>query len=504
MITFKRINTRVHYSSPTISEINVIIKTLSIDMPGAEFSDSFQSHFWDGKIKYYDRFTKTFSIGLFNRVREALDKKKVKYTLVNFVDRDVSWVKFSKPFLSKERDYQRESILEYLRKGYGIIKVPTRGGKTFIAAEIIRLLIKKSPNFTILFLADSADVFKQNIGDISNVLGIDKKDIGQIRGKDIEFKQINVAMVQTLQSHFKKKAGDRTQEQRRKKIIKFFESVNTLMIDEVHEYGESKPRRNIIKKCKNVDYILSLSGTPKKTSLILTMNVEDLTGGVIYEIEESELVKRKVLADNRILLLLINHPTLFGDLSYLSLHNKLIINNHTRNEILKNITNLCDSLRLKILIIFSSKEHGHKMSRLTGFTFIHGDTKEQDREEEKLKFLKGKGGVLFASHIWKKGITLPEVDVLINASGGKEESMILQIRGRVLGATDKKNKALYIDFVDNCDEYFNEHSLERIRAYESKIGMDKIDVLDTDEEKFYEDIEDYLISWFGINSINNG
>ena len=234
------------------------------------------------------------------------------------------------------------------------------------------------------------------------------------------------------------------------------------------------------------------------------MNVEDLTGGVVYEIEESELVEREVLADNRILLMLINHPTLFGDLSYMSLHNKLIINNYTRNEILKNITNLCSDLRLKILVIFSSKEHGRKMSSLTGFTFIHGETKEQDRETEKLKFLKGKGGVLFASHIWKKGITLPEVDVLINASGGKEESMILQIRGRVLGATVTKKKALYIDFVDNCDEYFNEHSLERIRAYESKIGMDKIDVLDSDNDKFYEDVEDYLISWFEINSINNG
>lgn len=493
----------MHYFSKIKSEVEVILKTLSIDMPGAEFSEAYRYHNWDGKVKYYDKYSNTFSVGLLQRVLKSINKIKIKYTLSNFDDRDVSWVKFSVPFLSSERDYQRNSILEFLKRGYGIIKVPTRGGKTFIAAEIIRLLQNKTPNSIILFLADSADVFKQNINDISKVLGIEKDEIGQIRGSDIVYKNINVAMVQTLQSHFKNKKGDYKQYKRRKNIIKFLESVNTLIIDEVHEYGESKPRRTIIKKCKNVNNILSLSGTPKKSSLIATMNVEDLTGGIVYEIEESELVDRKVLADNRILLLLINHPTLFGNQTYQTLQKKLIIKNYTRNEILKNMLIICDALFLKTLVIFSSKEHGRKMSNLTGYNFIHGDTKESERESEKLKFLKEKGGVLFASHIWKKGITLPEVDVLLNASGGKEESMILQIRGRVLGATAKKKRALYIDFVDNCDEYFNEHSLERIRAYESKIGMDKIDVLDTESSDFYNDAEDYLIEWFNIDSIEN-
>ena len=101
-----------------------------------------------------------------------------------------------------------------------------------------------------------------------------------------------------------------------------------------------------------------------------------------------------------------------------------------------------------------------------------------------------------ASYIYKKGITLPEAQIVLNASGGEERSLMIQIRGLVLGTTKLKNKALAIDFIDDFEKYFKQHSLSRMRIYEEQIGLKNIDVLDIQDEEFFSDLEHYLKDWF--------
>lgn len=486
---------KVYYQSKSIDEIKALKKSLTFVHPNFYHAPSFKSGHWDGSVKFYNSRGNYFLHGMLPYVTRRLTKKHIKYSLDGFAHKDVSWVKFGEYFIKDDRDYGRDAILQFLSVGSGIIKVPTRGGKTFIASEIIRLLRQKE-GARAMFVTDAVDLFSQAINDISKVLKVPKEEIGQIRGDKFELKDVTVAMIQTLQSNMKKTVA---RKERRKQFIKYLNSIDILLIDEVQEYS-SKPRMNVIRRCENIKYMCSISATPfKKNSTIESKNIEAITGGIIYEVQEKKLIENKVLAQNKALLFLMEHRQYKEKLEYRDLYDKIIVNNHLRNEVILGLLGVCKKLKLKILVIFSSIKHGFLMEKLSGTKFICGENSDEERKQAKQKFITGKGNALLVSHIWKKGITISECEVLLNASGGKEESLILQIRGRVLGATKDKERALCIDFIDSYGDYFGEHSLERILAYESRVGKKNIDVLDTEDENFFNDLEEYLIDWFKLN-----
>jgi superfamily II DNA or RNA helicase len=287
---------------------------------------------------------------------------------------------------------------------------------------------------------------------------------------------------------------------RKTKLEKYLKSVEFPIVDEVHEYTSSE-RMRILRKLISYKWFLCISATPYKLDKIQQVNVDSLTGGVIYDIAEAELVKRKVLADNRILLLLFKHDlsSLKNDFSFAGINTHLIIENARRNLIIAYLLTACNDLGLKTIAMFNSKVHGRKISDVTGFTFISGDSSDVLRTSIKEEFLSKSGGVLLVSDIWKKGITLPAVDILLNVDGGKEPSLVIQRRGRILGVTEDKTKALYIDFIDDCEHYLGEHSLMRIEAYEEKLSQNKIDVLDTKRMDFHRELKEYLIEFFELD-----
>ena len=160
MVTLERRGLKTYFQADKSSELKPLFSSLTHFMDGAQFSEKYRSGFWDGKIKYYDLRGQWFWFGLIDYVVNSLKKHGITFELYGYDELDVSWVEFSQPFLADNRDYQRDSILSFLQRGYGTIMVPTRGGKTFISSEIIRLLRDKYNNKA-LFLVDNTDLFNQ-------------------------------------------------------------------------------------------------------------------------------------------------------------------------------------------------------------------------------------------------------------------------------------------------------------------------------------------------------
>lgn len=495
-------------------ELKPLHQALTQFVEGAIFSERYKRGFWDGTVKFYDKRGAWFWFGLIEHVLDALSKARIDFKLEGYDDEDTDWIQFSPEFLADDRDFQREAITDFIERTYGTIMIPTRGGKTFVASEIIRLLRGRNhADFTSLFLVDNVDLFNQAINDISNVARVPLELMGRIRESTFEPRLVNVATIQTVQSALKGQVSSRKKvvtradqihaRERKWRMEKLLRKVDLLIIDEVQEYGISQPRLGALRKAINARYILSLSATPYKHSNKLhQFNVESFSGGIVYEIEERELVEKKVLADSRALMLLMDHKDAkpwMAALEYRELFDKLIIRSDRRNGIALAILTVCDSLGLKTLAIFNSVEHGRLIQSMSGYQFLSGEDNEEKRAETKRNFLSKKGGVLLVSDIWKKGITLPSVEILLNMDGGKESSLVIQRRGRVLGVTETKKKALTIDFIDDYQKYFNEHSLERIKAYEEKLGKEAIDVMDPSQPDFIRDLEEYLINWFELN-----
>lgn len=529
MIHLTRTQGTIYYEFDKQIEQLAIERALTVKHDNPYFSRAYREGHWDGLIRFYDKKNHTFPFGMIETVVTDLENAEYEYQIDGVFD--VPYIPSSK-FNEQLYQHQLEALKAFYEIKHGIIKVSTRGGKTFIASESFRQILIDFPNYVILFLVESELLFDQAISDISGYLKISKNSIGRIKGEKFEPKQITVAMVQTVHSvlNFKKRVQEKYKKilsklndnqsikeanaKRREEIkekthfknrlLDFFKTVNYLTVDECQEFSNDD-RIEIIQliQKENCEWNLFLSATPfKSENAIGNLNLQKVSGPILYTIHEKVLKERGVLASDKILLFLFNHDNnrnieVNDKSSYGDYQREVITHNERRNSILVNTIELCRKLKLKTLTLFIYKKHAHYIQAITGDKFLCSDDKIEVRKATIKSFLKRIGDVLFASGIFKKGLTLPEVQVLINAGGGLEQSEIIQKKGRVLGVKGTKKKALIIDFIDSS-KYFNAHSLSRISVYEESVGIDNIVVLDTEDKDFYRDLREFLNDWFEI------
>ena len=468
-----------------------VCRSLTFDNPNPYgFSDT---------IQMFDRKKLTFKIGMLSDVTEYLDEIETEYQIKDYEYSLPKGLEVDKRLRGKYK-HQAAAIEAFFKRRFGIIKVPTRGGKTFIASEAIRLFLAMEKEGNVCFYVDSVDLLDQAAKDIAGFLGVKEGTIGKVGNQHLDFdRRVVVATVQTFQSILSKRCKDR---KKKKALNDFLKGIKFQIIDEVHD-NFSKERKKLYKKPKGVEYLLCLSATPyKKNAITQNLELKAWSGGVVYEIKEKTLRDRGVLSDYKVFLLSIDHSSIAeeditGDSTfYNNCRSKLIFNNPVRNRVLRKVILILQRLNLKTLVLFQSVDHGTRMGKAMKIPFISGTDKGVVRSKEKDEFLEGSGGTLFASNIFKKGITLPEVEVMINADGGLEDANTVQKKGRVLGTTASKNKALIIDFMDIYELYFSDHSIQRLETYVNAIGEKKIGILDVTADDFYEVLEKWIKLWF--------
>jgi superfamily II DNA or RNA helicase len=507
MVVLKNKGSKCFFSSPDRTEEKAVKGALTYLDPDRFYASSFRNKSWDGKVKHYEN--NTFKRGFLQRVKEELDEKGISYDLREEKNDIVGDFTIDE----RQRFYQKEALEVFFKEQRGIVKVPTRGGKTILAAEAVSILKKKKPDAKVIFLVDTLDLFKQSKDELSNYTGY---EIGEIkRDFDFDFKDILVASAQTvtraLYPDFRRKKRPKTKEdiaeqakkdknkkEKKRALQQLLREVDMLIVDEVQEYGSEK-RSSFINSC-GATYLLCLSATPFSTEdFKKNWRIESFAGkNPIYEVKEEVLRESNFLVEDFVLL--VKYES-YGHLkntvgSYTDYFRSLFIEDIGRNNLLSLVIECCQQFNLKTLVLFGSLDHIKKIGTQMNLPYITGKHKQKKREEEKNKFLTKKGGVLLATDIYKKGITLPEVEVLINAGGGKEGSAVLQRRGRIIGTSSGKSKALVVDIVDLADDYFSDHSLKRIEAYEKVIKSDNFFVFDSKESQFEEDLERFLNELF--------
>lgn len=516
MIKLTKIGWNVFYSSEKKHEVDVVESSLKYFDDNSRFTNS---EYWDGYKRYYDKRKRCFNFGHLSYVVNRLIQSKVNYEISGI---DIDIFQPNTKYNKKLHAHQLAALYSFFDTKHGAIKVPTRGGKTYIASEAIRLINHKNPDNITLFFTDSQLLFDQAKNDISEYLNIPKSEIGTIKDGKIDTKQVTITTIQSVAAILsgikrirKTKTVDkvlmaktsqelRAERKQKKDLIneltKYFERINFLIVDEFHEYS-SDDRINTLKRINNTEFNLFLSATTSKSeNLFANLALRGIIGDILYEIPEKTLKERGVLARDKVVLLKIKHDENkqldFNNISgYQDFLDKVVINNDFRNQICVNTVEICRKLMLKTLVLCGFKRHGYNISDITGDLFVNGDDKLADRLSIKDNFLEKDGGVLIASNIFNKGLTLPEVEVLFNVGGGKEQSNLIQKKGRVLGTTETKKKALIIDFLDES-EYFADHSLSRLEVYEQSTGIENIIVFDVLDKEFYRELREYIKQWF--------
>lgn len=451
------------------------------------------------KIEKFDKRRFTFRIGMLRTLEKYIRVHNLTYSLTDYDYRLPEEVTIDSRMAGKYI-HQRMAVEAFYRRRFGIIVVPTRGGKTFIASEILRIFLDTDEgNF--LFLTDNTTLFSQAVNDIQEYFvpygGI---EVGEIKAGRIDTgKRVTVGMIQTIQSTFSGRCRDR---EKKRELEKYFRELKFLCVDEVHE-NCSDAKLKTYKKAKHLEYQLCLSATPYRAgTMVQNLKLREWSGDIIYEITEERLRKRRVLSDYRVFMLLIDHNDIEYDIEtedYNGYRKELIFKSQVRNRILFKVIEVLSKLNLKTLVLFQSVEHGRMIEDITGIPFISGENTAEERERAKAEFLEGEGGFLLASNIFKKGVTLPQVEVLINVDGGLEDSNTTQRKGRVLGATESKSRSLIVDFFDLYDAYFSEHSETRLNTYIGAIGEKRVGILDTSIDDWLETFKRWTAKWFAAD-----
>src|ERR1035437_438864 len=302
MLKLVRKGGNVKFESYNTDIMDTVRKSLTFYKEGAQFSKLVQEKLWDGYVKFYDKKNQTFPLGMTDIVTTAMDRRQIQYQKIDFIKQFHPTL----PYAEVLYEHQKLALNEFFKYSHGFIKVPTRGGKTMIASEAMRLILNDLPEFNVLFIVESQLLFEQAIDDISDYLKIKRNTIGRIKEGNVDIQQITVATVQSIQailnsqSRIKKsaqKTGKSSEEVKLKlksardlKLLlkEYLKIVNFLIVDEVHEFS-NPDRTHLIHDIAYADFYLFLSATPLKSEdLFANLNIKTVAGIMLYEIHRSE------------------------------------------------------------------------------------------------------------------------------------------------------------------------------------------------------------------------
>lgn len=362
------------------------------------------------------------------------------------------------------RDYQLESATEALKKGQGIIVLPTSAGKTFTMALIANTIVRQK-DYNVLVLVPNIQLVQQTFQDFLDY-GIPEDMISKWTGNH-PFCQtkIVVANSQILLS----KTQDTT-------VLNNFE---VLIGDECHRFFSAVEITKLIKS-QNFIHKFGLTGTlPEIKFDVWSLN--RIFGPVIYFKKSVELREEKFISKVRIVALEMSYKNI-PKFTKPSMSNPTtgyeeeIVWLHTNEHRSKTIAKLVEKLETNTLVLVDRIIHGeHLLDYLKLHTqkqvyFVQGSVEVEERERVKQLMEDTVGGIvcIAISKIFSTGISIKNLHNIIFAAIGKARIKIIQSIGRSLRLHHSKEIATIFDIADVNLYYGLKHFEERSRLYESE------------------------------------
>jgi superfamily II DNA or RNA helicase len=410
-----------------------------------------------------------FEIGLLENIIAFLQNQQIEYKIDHSIE-SIFNVGFKEPKIDnlniEYRDYQKESIKKCLKKGRGVVVIPTAGGKTLIMAGLIKSLRSNlsDPHALSLVLVPSLQLVEQTANDFLSY-GLSNVTKWSGNNNPDPTASIIVAGTQILLSE--------------KTDLSILNEVKTLIVDETHGLRKGNEINKIFNLIKT-HHKFGFTGT-MPTSPIDQWNIIGKTGPIVFEQKTENLKQQNYVSNFKITILKIKHDKLprltVNSLTPASAYNQEIdylINHYRRNEI---IAKLALRLDKNTIIMVDRIDHGIQLEAILKNTcsefkkdvyFIRGSTDIEEREQ--IRELMGNTNdviVVAISKIFSTGINIPNLHNIIFASAGKAKIKIMQSIGRALRLHPTKILAHIFDIADNT-KYGKIHVEERIKLYNSE------------------------------------
>lgn len=492
--------------------IRALDEATSYHVSGYYFSPSFKNGYWDGKehLLKFRRKEGTYRapIGLLEDITAVIDEEGALYDIVETGRPEPANIEVYWNEDIKLRPYQLRAVRSILNpalglmRGTGIIKMPIRSGKTKTVAAVIALL-----KVSTLFVVPSLTLLHQTRDALSEALGV---PIGIIGDSTTDIQDITVASIQTLVGWMGtnpsksrreaklrtiklndkakkklnkvdlaaklksaiKKAGNRAkriQAQYKEVRVRF----DMLVMDECHHLTATEWHKSMMDFDARYRVALSATAFPdaKSEQERGVIWLKGCCGPVRIDISTSELIEQGWLAQTDIWLFPVREPALAKRGWSQRLRNEAILENDHRNGIITQVSKMFADQDKRVLIVSNRHNQIAAISELlteagVKYQTIVGEDLHPERVSKVAAFVSREYPVLLGT-VFGEGVDIPEIDIAINAEGGKDIKATIQ-RMRNLTLSEDKDKAIFIDFMDMTNAYFAEHARERLAVYRSE------------------------------------
>jgi len=419
-----------------------IRKLLSFEIPGSGFAQRANPQWcWDGRT-YLLKKNGTFPTGLLLRVENYLTENKIEFRTRD--QRDVprsNEKRFSINPSWEPRDYQLRAVSATQENHRGVINLGTGGGKTFLAA-----LIMRSRGLDTLYVTPDTGLREQALDDFTDYF----KNPGSLLSKDVASDYPIV--VSNIQSLAKKKP-------------EFFHRFGMLITDEFH-HSSAASYQKLNHLVENAYYRYGQTGTFLRTDGT-EMTMHGVLSEVIFTKTTSELIEEDWLVRPHITIYRYQLNN-WSRLSYRAAYDK-IISDVAFNTLVSRIAQKKIDEGKQTLILIRRKDHGELLNKMIeGSHYICGDDPIEHRKTVKRNFIQKKIRCLIATGVLGEGQNITSIDVLVNARLEKTEIQTTQGIGRALRKEFGKTMAEVFDFLIVGQKHLSAHSVERIGSYKKE------------------------------------
>jgi superfamily II DNA or RNA helicase len=433
----------------------LVEEATSAPNPQAYFSKAYQQGWSDGKYHLLKKREDKFPTGLYFAVLQSLVDQDVDVTFLSVPEELLS---IAPPIEKSEvvdlRDYQLEAVNACLHEGRGILSVPTNGGKSYIAAALTEYY--DVPTVVLVARVEGKEqmykLFCECFGDVNVATEVD-------HGAPIVILTYTTAAKRDLSQY------------------------SLLLADEVHKVAADTFYAATM-SCSIATHRFGLSGTPMGREDGKDIYFIGAIGPIIYELKQQELVAQGHSAQADIFMLEVSGICPTTSRVWAHMEEAGLMTWEDRNDKIVQIAREAIKRDMPTLILVHRLNHGEILQeefarRGLSIPFTHGKLGEHERRKHYNAFKSGETQCLIASGIYDDSIDIPDIEVLINASGGKSKIATKQKLGRGLRNPGDK-KLRMVDFWDKHHNILYRHSKKRKKNYESE-GFEVTEIKDISE-----------------------
>lgn len=445
--------------------VDLLSRMLTFRDPKREYNQAFKDGRWDGLVKLYEG--QRFPAGHVADISAQLKQDGYNVRVQGQLRLKLDLSRFTPEYLGKYTlwPHQYAAALEMLTNPTGMIKAPTRSGKSFLAGAVMKYLWEEK-GWRTLYVVPKKGLLDQTVRKLQDMYGHDLK-VGKVGDGFRSIGQVTVGTGQTLGQFQARAAGggiampDPVVE----KLVR--EGHQILICDECHRSSNSTWQGIAMASPARVRY--GMSGTPLKSKELDDARIIGATGPVIYSTEATTLIEAGLANKPKIVMLLPPETDEFDGKPYDETYRLCVSENEEHNQrVMDAVCQLVDHKRTVLLLTRMMKQFDTLSKMLEGqgisYRALFGGHSVEDRTAAKKLLERGAIKVLLATEILSEGEDVNGVGSIVLAEGVSSKVNAVQRIGRGMQRT--KNGDFYVCDVVAPGSMMFGHAVDRCKAYE--------------------------------------